>query len=393
MGLSTMQKGIYYLKGIVKHYDWGGFNFIPSLLKQENTGERPFAEYWMGVHPLGSSLVEINGQEKRLADLKPGIPFLFKVLDVKDMLSIQVHPTKQGAVEGYEAENNLGIPADAPYRNYKDKNHKPELMIALSDFWLLHGFKPEKELVYTLLNVVELRELLPVFNEGSYKGLYKHVMEMPQKDVNRILDPLIKNISEVYKENEADKDDEDFWVARAAKLFCPAGHIDRGIFSIFFMNLLHLKNGDAIFQDAGVPHAYLEGQNIEVMANSDNVLRGGLTTKHIAVDELIRHIKWQPTFPEILKPVSQGEHEQVFNIPVKDFRLSLFNVEPGDTVEYKAGDVEFLFIVNGSTTLDDGVEKLQLVAGHPSVVIFPQTSVRIKAMEKSLIFRSTIPAN
>src|SRR5687767_7688273 len=109
---STMNNGIYLLKGIVKHYDWGGFSFIPSLLQQPNSGERPFAEYWMGIHPLGTSLLEINGTEKKLSEVEPRLTFLFKILDVKDMLSIQVHPSKEGAIEGFQDEEKKGIEAN-----------------------------------------------------------------------------------------------------------------------------------------------------------------------------------------------------------------------------------------------------------------------------------------
>ena len=138
--------GIYPLKGTVKHYDWGGTSFIPSLLKDFNYEKKPFAEYWMGTHHLGDSLVDTGGTELTpLSIIVHSLPYLFKVLDVKDMLSIQVHPSKQAAEKEFARENEEGIPLDYPTRNYKDDNHKPELMVALSDFWLLHGFKPPEE--------------------------------------------------------------------------------------------------------------------------------------------------------------------------------------------------------------------------------------------------------
>jgi mannose-6-phosphate isomerase len=238
--------GIAWLKGTVKHYDWGGTNLIPSLLQLNNESNKPFAEYWMGVHPLADCSIEdpkgnkellmnfINANKavalgKAVNQQFGNLPYLLKLLDVKEMLSIQVHPSKASAEIEFTRENAAGIPVDSPQRNYKDSNHKPELMVALSDFWLLHGFKPAEELVYTLLNVVELRELLPVFNEAGYAGLYQHVMEMPQAEVNRILQPLLDNLSYIYKDGESDRMDEDFWVARAAKTFNKDGNIDRGI--------------------------------------------------------------------------------------------------------------------------------------------------------------------
>ncbi|MBK6936093.1 MAG: hypothetical protein IPH18_03835 [Chitinophagaceae bacterium] len=126
------------------------------------------------------------------------LPYLFKVLDVKDMLSIQVHPSKNEAEIEFARENAEDIPLDSPLRNYKDDNHKPELMVALSDFWLLHGFKPEEEIIEVLYNISELKELLPVFNQSGYVGLYRHIMVMPQQEVNRILKPLLDNIPGIY---------------------------------------------------------------------------------------------------------------------------------------------------------------------------------------------------
>jgi len=150
-------------------------------------------------------------------------------------------------------------------------------MLALSEFWLLHGFKPAEELERTLQAIPELAFLTPVFTKGGYQELYKTVMELPQAEVNRILQPLLDRIIPAYREGKLSQNDEHFWAARAADTYNEPGRIDRGIFSIYLFNLLNLHPGEAIFQAAGLPHAYLEGQNVEIMANSDNVLRGGLT--------------------------------------------------------------------------------------------------------------------
>ena len=142
------------ITGKVQHYAWGGLSFIPNLIGFENTSNTPCAEYWMGAHPSASSIVTnvneplntiIENNKEAMLTTKINeqfgeLPFLFKVLDVKDMLSIQVHPTKEEAVKGFEKEEALGIAINASNRNYKDKNHKPEIMIALGEFWLLHGF-------------------------------------------------------------------------------------------------------------------------------------------------------------------------------------------------------------------------------------------------------------
>ena len=383
--------GIYRLKGTVKHYDWGGFSFIPSLLKIENKEHRPFAEYWMGTHSLGNSLVELpDGGEKVLSDLAPNLPYLLKVLDVKNMLSIQVHPSKAAAEIEFARENAEGIPLDSPKRNYKDDNHKPEMLVALSDFWLLHGFKPEKELVYTLLNVVELRELLPVFNQSGYAGLYKYVMEMPQEEVNRVLQPLIDNIVPLYNEGNQDKGNEDFWAARAALTFSGNGNIDRGIFSIYLFNLVQLKKGEALFQGAGLPHAYLEGQNVELMANSDNVLRGGLTAKHIDVNELLKHVKCGPTVANILKGEVIDKYGVLYKTPVPDFELSVFELAQNEVVTATATSTEIILVTDGVVKLDN--EGINLEAGQPVAVILPETFYALSGLtEKAIVFRASVP--
>ncbi|MGQ0739557.1 MAG: mannose-6-phosphate isomerase, class I [Bacteroidota bacterium] len=382
--------GVYPLKGVVKHYDWGGVSFIPALLKEGNKENKPFAEYWMGTHPLGDSVVNTGGAMfTPLSSIAGQLPFLFKLLDVKDMLSIQVHPSKEAAEKEFARENAEGIPLNAPHRNYRDDNHKPELIVALSDFWLLHGFKPAEDMVYTLLNVVELRELLPFFNETGYAGLYRHVMEMPQAEVNRILQPLINNLSSVYKDSETDRYDEDFWAARAAKTFNKDGNIDRGIFSIYLFNLVHLKKREGIFQAAGVPHAYLEGQNVEIMANSDNVLRGGLTSKHIDVKELLKHVKCEATHPDVLSPGLLNGVEKFYRTPVKDFLLSVFELNAGDTVSFTAATTEIVLLVEGRAELDDDREAVMLQPGNPCAAVFPGQEVFLSAAAPSLVFRAS----
>jgi mannose-6-phosphate isomerase len=387
-------RGIHRLKGVIKQYDWGGNTFLPALLHEENAAKKPFAEYWMGVHPLGHALVETGtGEWKQLGELTGPLPYLLKILDVKKMLSVQVHPSKEAAALEFERENAMGIPLDSPLRNYKDPNHKPEMIVALGDFWLLHGFKSPEELVYTLLNVVELRELLPVFNDSGYSGLYKHVMEMPQEDVNRILQPLVDNIAEIYKDAPPEKEDEDFWTARAAESFCHVEHIDRGIFSIYLFNLVHLKKGEGLFQDAGLPHAYLEGACVEIMANSDNVLRGGLTTKHIDVAELLKHTRCEATYPNILIGEAISTLEKNYPAPVADFSLNGFELKKGDTAWFTPPGPEIVVLTQGDVELESTDGALVLKPGQPSAVLLPGTTISLKAVTESLVFRAAVPAH
>ncbi len=381
--------GIYPLKGVVKHYDWGGYSFIPALLQVENKDQQPFAEYWMGTHPQGTSQVQISMGVWN--DLAATLPFLFKVLDVRDMLSIQVHPSKEAAEKEFARENAEGIPMDSPHRNYKDGNHKPELMVALSDFWLLHGFKPLEELTYIFLNVEELRDLLPIFNQGGYQGLYQHVMEMPQEEVNRLLLPLVENISSYYGEKGFDKGDEDYWAAKAASKFTIDGNIDRGIFSIYLLNLVHLKKGEGIFQAAGVPHAYLEGQNVEIMANSDNVLRGGLSTKHIDVKELMKHVKCEAISPNIIRGKTNLRSEKIYLTTVPDFELSVFEINRDDKVSFETQANEILLATEGSAELRSAGKNIMLVPGCPAAFVDPGHEIILKCSDKASVFRASTP--
>ncbi|HWB91695.1 MAG TPA: mannose-6-phosphate isomerase, class I, partial [Puia sp.] len=347
------EQKVFKLQGKVQHYAWGGSAYIPELLQMENGDRRPFAEYWMGAHD--NAPAELQDQEgtafplnkyigqhphETLGSYTEGrfgrLPYLLKILDVKDMLSIQVHPTKRTAELEFAAENKKGVALNAPDRNYKDDNHKPELMLALSEFWLLHGFKPEEELTRILHAVPELAFLAPVFVRRGYQELYRMVMEMPQAEVNRVLQPLLDRILPLYKEGRLNKQEEDFWAARAAVTYDEPGKIDRGIFSIYFFNLLNLHPGEAIFQDAGLPHAYLEGQNVEIMANSDNVLRGGLTPKHVDVPELLKHVRFEATHPRIIMEEFGPGRIAVYHTPAPDFELSKMSLLQGESLTMRA---------------------------------------------------------
>lgn len=394
------------LTGDVKHYDWGGMHYIPSLLQIENPNMKPFAEYWMGVHPQAKCMVATSEGEillrtfianqpentlgKNVYESFGNMPFLLKVLDVKNMLSIQVHPSKAAAAKDYERENAKGIPLYAANRNYKDANHKPELMVALSDFYLLHGFKPEKQLRDVLAATPELSFFLAVFEREGYKGMYKLSMEMPQEEVNEVLQPLLNRILPLYQQEQLDKASEDFWAARAALTFDQPGVIDRGIFSIYFFNLLHLSKGQAIFQDAGLPHAYLEGQNVEIMANSDNVLRGGLTTKHIDTVELLKHTLCKATNAKVIQNDANSDN-QVYETIAKDFELSSYKIKKGKTVSLKSSTTEIFLLINGVSNLASQQNTVELSIGKVAAVAVANTKIKITALEDSLIFRASVP--
>ena len=403
---------ILKLKGKIQHYAWGGSEFIPQLLGIANSKQEPYAEYWLGAHASAPAEVT-NGSSKQLNSLLETrkekalgsfvqeqfgrLPFLLKVLDVKDMLSIQVHPGKKAAEEAFARENASGIPVSSSKRNYRDDNHKPELLVALSEFWLLHGFKSKNQLLKTFESSPELAFLARSFTDSDYELLYKEVMEMPQEKVNRVLQPLLDHIIPLYKDGKLKKSSPDFWAARAAMNFTGGSNIDRGIFSIYLLNLVHLQKGEAVFQDAGILHAYLEGQNVEIMANSDNVLRGGLTSKHVDVQELMKHVKFESVEPFIIHPQENLVGEEVYLTPSKDFQLSCFNLGPGEQTEFESETADILLLIDGNVTLgeagDDGKIKkettISLQRGESAIVL--ASHAHIQSSAKSLLFRATTP--
>ena len=351
------------LKGFVQHYDWGGKNFIPDLIGVENPANLPFAELWLGTHPKGPSLVTDGTTTMNLAtllDANPALlgsgirerfdstlPFLLKVLDVRDMLSIQAHPDKTAAQAGFAAEEAAGIPLEARERVFKDPNDKPEMMLALTDFWLLHGFKSVPEITQSLSATPELIPLLEVF--ADIKTLYTHIMTLPQDAVNNFLFPLKQRLLD---SNLTDKSSPEFWAKRALQTFHNYnGDIDRGICSIFLMNIVYLQPGEAIFQDAGILHAYLEGVNVELMGNSDNVFRGGLTSKHIDVPALLTHISYEHVEPNIHKGWKKDQVETAFPSPFPAFALSVLQPDPDTTWNHHNPDsLEIYLVLKGSVT-------------------------------------------
>jgi mannose-6-phosphate isomerase len=410
--MESTEVKILKLKGKIQHYAWGGKEFIPHLLGMKNVKQEPFAEYWLGAHASAPAEVT-NGSSKQLNKLIEAkkekalgefvqkefgrLPFLLKVLDVKDMLSIQVHPSKKAAEEAFAKENESGLPITSANRNYRDDNHKPELLVALSEFWLLHGFKSKDQLLKTFESAPELATISRSFAGSNYEALYREVMEMPQERVNRILQPLLDHIVPLYKENKLKKSSADFWAARAALQHGGENKIDRGIFSIYLLNLVHLQKGEAVFQDAGILHAYLEGQNVEIMANSDNVLRGGLTSKHVDVSELMKHVKFEPVEPFIIHPKENLNGEEVYPTPSGDFELSCFQLRNGEQTEFVSETADILFLLEGRVALAERDSKdeirtdqaLDLQQGEAAVVLACRT--HIKASENSTLFRATTP--
>jgi mannose-6-phosphate isomerase len=394
---------MYSLQGVIQHYSWGGNTFLPALLNQNNIEGKPYAEYWLGVHAGGPGTVHLgeggathlinlitSDKHKHLGEKTlqqfNALPFLLKILDVKDMLSIQVHPNKERAVQGFTDEVQRGVDIAAPYRNYKDQNHKPEVMVALSEFWLLHGFAADIE--ERLKKFSFLHEFLPHFKAGGIKALYENLLTLPQEKVNEILSGHAEKIIPLYKANQLEKDNPDFWAARAMLNLCADGQFDKGIFSIYLMNILHLQPGEGIFQGAGLLHAYLEGQNVELMANSDNVLRAGLTNKHIDIPELLSNTSFVVTNPQII-PISLNKQSQQYPCDTSDFLIQRINLEKGEELQLQLGGPTIALQIRGEAEWKGYNE--MVANGLHSFFIDPLEPIAIKAKSDTEVYIASVP--
>lgn len=290
------------LSTVIRPYDWGSRTALPELLGTEPTG-RPQAELWAGAHPAAPSSVDgtpLNVLIDRdpagmlgarsIARFGPALPYLLKVLAVERPLSLQVHPTMAQARAGFAAEEARGIPIGDYTRTYKDPFHKPEMVCALTDFHGLCGFRDPGETAGLLesLAVPELRPWIVALRTAPPPEALRTVLtQMLDDSSGPVLAAVEPALTGVYAD-----------IARTY----PG---DRGILAALLLNHVELKPGEALFLDAGVPHSYLGGLAIEVMANSDNVLRCGLTGKHIDVPELMRVVEFVPSTPARVEPAER----------------------------------------------------------------------------------------
>jgi mannose-6-phosphate isomerase class I len=413
------------LFGVAQNYAWGGYELIPGFLGIDNPEHAPYAEMWMGAHPRGTAQVEIGGTRMSLdrlisADpwltLGPGValrfagrlPYLFKVLDVRDMASIQAHPSRSQAEEGFARENAAAIPIDAPNRTYRDENHKPEVHVALTDFWMLHGFRPLAEMVETLASENELSPVADGVAEklaasgrdlearsGLLRELYRRVMTMPQNDVDGMLDPLVSRLEAEESAGRLTREHPGFWALRASRTFpLQGGHRDRGILSIYLLNLVHLRPGQGSYQPAGTLHAYLEGADVELMANSDNVLRGGLTPKHVDVNELLGTLSFREGPPPILEGRATSETSREYETQAEEFALERIEVSPG--VPYSGGrehSADSLIVTEGAASVVAAGRTLPLSRGACAIVPAGVPYSIAARAGRAVLFKAGVPAS
>lgn len=326
------------LEGVERHYDWGSATAIPALLGRPATG-RPVAEWWLGAHPSAPARLGPEGRpldEVIAADpegtLGPAVaadfgelPFLLKVLAAAEPLSLQVHPSVEQARAGFAREEAAGVPLDAPDRVFRDPHHKPELICALDDFEALCGFRDPADSL-ALLDTLAVDALEPVRRRLRSRpdgdGLRAALAWLLTRPPGEAADVVATTVAALAAAPAGR-----FAAEREVATRLAARHPgDPGVVTALLMNRLLLRPGQALFLGAGTLHAYLQGTGIEVMANSDNVVRGGLTTKHVDVEVLIDVVDPTPGVPEILDPVSIGV-VTTYPAPVAEFELQRIEVD------------------------------------------------------------------
>ena len=302
-----------------RDYAWGSLSLLAELEGRAASG-RPEAEVWFGDHPGdpaethdGRTLDRWIADEGADSGIDQPLPYLLKLLAAASALSIQAHPSKAQAEAGFAREEAAGIPRDAPERTYRDANHKPELIVALSDtFRALAGLREldaTRRLVAALgPRAVPLAQKL----EGS-ASLSTVIGWLLSDGVDVARDVIAAAVAA-----ESDEFAAELELARTLDAGFPG---DPGIVVALLMNLVTLRRGEGLFVPAGVLHAYLDGLGVELMAASDNVLRGGLTPKHVEAAELVSVLDPTPGVPPVIHAQSLGDGIRQYDVPVEDFAL------------------------------------------------------------------------
>jgi mannose-6-phosphate isomerase len=378
----------------------------------------PEAELWFGAHPGDPAwLATDNGEvsllqavtadpEGQLGSTSRGrfgdvLPFLVKVLAADEPLSLQAHPSAQQAIEGYLREERLGIPVSSPVRNYRDTSHKPELLVALHSFEALAGFRPAAGTVELLraLAVTDLDPYIELLNDQSdadgLRALFTTWITAPQPAIDVLVSAVIDGAIEYVSSGATE-------FAAEAKTVLELGERypgDAGVLASLLLNRITLEAGEALFIPAGNLHTYLRGFAVEVMANSDNVLRGGLTPKHVDVPELLRVLDFTPTGEKQLRPQVQREGlELIYDTPADEFAVALLTVDGehlGHEVDASSGhgDIQgpqILLCAEGSMMLHAKSGSLALQRGMAAWVAADDGPVGLVAHEPAKLFRATV---
>ncbi|CAG8999166.1 MAG: Mannose-6-phosphate isomerase [Candidatus Celerinatantimonas neptuna] len=381
----------------IQHYAWGSTSALKTLFGIPNPEHQPQAEIWMGAHPKASSCVTVGGRTISLNEFiaqNPQtilgeqtakefgeLPYLFKVLCAAKALSVQVHPSKEQAEKGFQREQQSGIPLNSAQRNYKDPNHKPELVYALTPYQAMNGFRSIDEIV-TLFNECQLSEIKPAIaaleNDPTPQSLatfFKAVLSLEGEVRSHTL-------SQLHLHSQKHLDEPHY--ALIDELFKQYPD-DIGVLAPLMLNVVLLQPGEAMFLYAGTPHAYVKGTGLEIMANSDNVLRAGLTPKHIDIDELQANTRFETHPIDAIRlagqPIKDGYD---YPTPVDDFCFSHFS-KPSVTI--KTRGAEIIFAIDQDITLQyKGAEQLIIHRGESAFI--PATTDEYRLQSQGQVARA-----
>ncbi len=393
---------ILELRGCVREYAWGSPSFLPDLLGTENVDDTPQAELWMGAHPSAVSVVRVGDDWVALTDwiatdpvVRLGesvvqrfggeLPFLLKVLAAAYPLSLQAHPDPEQARVGFERENRKGLPLDAPNRSYRDARPKPELLCALTPFDAMLGFREVAE-IHELLRALELPVLAPALAKlcgGAKAELRDFFGWLIGSD-----EETRAQIAGLAAERCSGRSDAAAgrWVVELAGRY-PG---DIGVLAPLLLNVIRLEVGQAVYLPAGELHSYLGGCGIEIMANSDNVLRGGLTNKHVDVPGLLEVLTFSSGPPRILDPGQSAFGIRTYGTPVADFELTRIDVA-GEHVREATDSVEILLCVEGAARVEasGGSQGIEFARGRSLLV--PADAGGYRVLGNCCFFRAGVP--
>ncbi|WP_437565474.1 mannose-6-phosphate isomerase, class I [Sorangium sp. So ce542] len=397
---------MFALENRVQEYAWGSREAIAALLGQ-GPSDKPQAELWMGAHPAASSIIELDGGRERLIDAIPRradaflggptrdrfgarLPFLLKVLAADQPLSLQAHPDEAQARRGFDAENAAGVPVDAPERTYRDPHHKPELICALTPFDALCGFRPAEALAdaFALLAGGPGDALVPrgsgPVDAAAVARLVEGLLALGPAARREVVSAVVE-ACRARAEAGGPLARAAGWALRLHELY-PG---DVGVVIALLLNDVHLEPGDALYLPPRRLHAYVQGVGIEIMASSDNVLRGGLTPKHVNVGELLRVLDFSPWRVEPVAPRRAGA-ESIYDTPAPEFRLSRIELDAASSwrTDDRRGP-EIVLCTRGQASLVDARGAAQgLRQGGSIFVPFASGSYAIEG--EGQFFRATV---
>jgi mannose-6-phosphate isomerase len=387
---------MWSLMNTVRHYPWGSRTVIPELLGETSPADRPYAELWMGAHPDAPSVLSTGTPLDKAIEEQPDallgaavherfgtrLPFLMKVLAAEQPLSLQAHPTNEQAQAGFAAEEAAGVPRDDPTRTFKDPFHKPELLLALTTFEALCGFRPVEESLHCLakLQVPELKPTIAALARGGLRAAIPQVIALSPEQRAVLVSAVAEAASRFVAAHDPEFINTYRWAASLAETY-PG---DPGVVISLMCNHLKLSPGEAVFLPAGNLHAYLSGAGVEVMAGSDNVLRGGLTGKHVDLAALIEVLDFTDGRVPVIHPVL-GPGGLRYPVPVDDFDLTRCELDAQSGALTTRGP-QVLLCTEGTVVLASADGELTLQQGGAA---FVPAGTPVTASGPAVLYRAT----